>query len=257
MAFSAFMAVLPASVALAQEAGPSVIVLPGSVNANFGSVGPLEPGNVVSSATFEQGVTMWRRGPLFAVAFVDVTVKADTQGYGWNNTMPYLGGAKMVLAGDHGVVQAVVGLAGDARRETPEGVRPAAYVSYWAGWRQPAGNLSYPGSTWATTGVTTAAEPDNWITAAHVDQGVAVKRIGGAALVPFAAATAAFDTRNYVWNNRGSIDAGVKVATQLRGVALDLGIAQRLTHEWKSGKNDAGPVVFFNVWLGWMPRITR
>jgi hypothetical protein len=87
------LSVIPASLAHAQEAAPPVIVLPGSVNANFGSMGPLEPDNVVSSATFEQGVTMWRRGPLFAVAFVDVTVKTDTQGYGWNNTMPYLGGA--------------------------------------------------------------------------------------------------------------------------------------------------------------------
>lgn len=234
-----------------------MIVLPGSMNASFGSVGPLEPGNLLSDVTVEQGVTMWRRGPLFVMGFVDVTMRADSHGLAWNNTLPHVSGAKIVFAGQAGVLQAVAGVAGDLRRETPKGTRPAGYVSYWAGWHTPGGHAQLPGSIWATSGVTTASEPDNWITAAHVEQGVAVKRMGDFSVVPFAALTATTDTRNYVWNNRGSLDAGVKVRTRIGGAAVDLGVAERVTRSWNGRQSDAAPIVFLNVWLGWMPRVSR
>ena len=256
IAGAAFGTLISVSVATAQEA-PPVIVLPGSVNASFGSVGPLEPGNVLGNVTVEQGVTVWRRGPLFVMGFVDLTMRADTQGLAWNNTLPHVSGAKVVLSGHAGVLQAVVGVAGDLRRETPAGTRPAGYVSYWSGWYRSAGEVQLPGSMWATSGVTTASEPDNWITAARVEQGVTVKRIGRLSVVPFAAVSATTDTRDYGWNNRGSLDAGVKLQARIGGAAVDLGVAERITRGWRSRESDAAPVVFVNVWLGWMPRLTR
>lgn len=74
------------------------IAIPGSVNASFGTTGPVEPNNVIGGATFEQGATAWRRGPLFVVGFVDVTLRADTRGYAWNNNLPYLAGGKLMIS---------------------------------------------------------------------------------------------------------------------------------------------------------------
>jgi len=243
--------------ASAQEGLRSSVALPGSVNASFGTVGPLEPGNALGNATFEQGVTAWRRGPLFVIGFVDVTVRADTRGYAWNNTMPYLAGGKVTLAGAGGVLQAVVGIAGDVRQGAASRVSRAAHVSYWAGWQRPISAVAFPGSVWATSGFVTASEPDNWITAAHVEQGVTALRRGGIALVPFAATTVSVDTEHRPWNNRGFVDAGLKVSTRVHGAAIDLGVAQRFTRAWQTGETASAPVVFMNVWLGWMPRLHR
>jgi len=233
------------------------IALPGSVNASFGTAGPLEPNNVIGGATFEQGVTAWRRGPLFVVGFVDLTVRADTRGYAWNNNLPYLAGGKLMISGAHGVVQAVVGVTGDARdRAFLRPVR-AAHVSYWAGWRPSTSARNFPGSVWATSGILTATESDNWITAAHVEQGVTAWQGQKFSLVPFAAGTVTVDSQSHPWNNRGFIDAGVKVSTRVSGVAIDIGAAQRVSRAWESGAASAAPVVFVNVWVGWMPRVNR
>lgn len=252
LALMAVFVVTTIASASAQEV-PHSIALPGSVNASFGTVGPLEPGNTLGSATFEQGVTVWRRGALFVVGFVDVTVRADTRNYSWNNTMPYLAGGKLVVAGRAGVLQAVVGVAGDVRQGTVIRASRAANVNYWAGW-QPSPDVALPGSVWATSGFVTPSEPDNWITAAHVEQGVTVLRRGHVAVVPFAGATASVDTERRTWNNRGFVDAGLKVSTRVYGAAVDFGVAQRVSRAWQSGEVASAPVVFLNVWLGWMPR---
>ncbi len=232
------------------------IALPGSVNASFGTAGPVEPNNVIGGATFEQGVTAWRRGPLFVVGFVDLTLRADTRGYAWNNNLPYLAGGKFVISGAGGVFQAVVGVAGDARASASRPVR-AAHVSYWAGWRSATSNREFPGSVWATSGLLTATESDNWITAAHVEQGVTAWRGKKFSLVPFAAGTVTVDTQNRPWNNRGFVDTGVKVSTRVNGVAVDFGAAQRVSRTWDTGATAAAPVVFVNLWVGWMPRVNR
>lgn len=235
----------------------SPIALPGSINASIGNPGPVEPNNTVGSVTFEQGVTAWRRGPLFVIGFVDLTVRGDTQDYAWNNTMPFRAGGKFMVAGANGVFQAVVGVAGEARQSASYRPTTAAYVSYWAGWQRSRSRLQLPGSVWATSGLVTAAEPGNWITAGHLDQGVTAWRSGNVSLVPFVGTTLSVDTDHYAWNNRGSFDAGVKVSTRVRGTAIDVGVAQRVTREWETGVTDAAPVAFVNLWVGWMPRLNR
>ena len=233
------------------------IALPGSVNASFGTTGPIEPNNVIGAATFEQGVTAWRRGPLFVVGFVDLTLRADTLGYAWNNNLPYLAGGKVMLSGTRGVLQAVVGVAGDARATATRRAVPAAHVSYWAGWRPATPSRDFPGSVWATSGIVTPSEPDNWITAAHAEQGFTAWRAQKFSLVPFAAGTVTVDTQRHAWNNRGFVDTGVKVSTRIHGVAVDVGAAQRVSRSWDSGATAAAPVVFVNLWVGWMPRVNR
>src|SRR5215203_5168608 len=119
--FGGFLfSVLSVATASAQDLR-SPITLPGSLNASFGSTGPLEPGNAIGSATVEQGFTAWRRGPVFVVRFVDVTLRTDTLGYTWNNTMPYVAGGKVVIAGAGGVFNAAVGLSGDRRNSATNG----------------------------------------------------------------------------------------------------------------------------------------
>ena len=233
------------------------ISLPGSVNASFGTTGPLEPGNILAAATVEQGFTAWRKGPLFVVGFVDVTLRTDTLGYAWNNTMPFVAGGKVVVSGAGGVFHAAVGISGDGRKNPTSRVTRAAMLSYWAGWQRSQANLPMPGSVWASSGFVTASEPDNWITAAHVDQGVAAWHGHGVSLVPFAGATFTTDTQNRPWNNRGFVDGGVKLTTRVGTVALDVGVAQRLTRSWSGGATAAAPVVFVNVWAGWMPHLAR
>ncbi len=254
---SAVLVLTSFATATAQDGLGSSVALPGSMNATFGTPGPVEPGNVVASATFEQGVTAWRRGPLFVVGFVDVTVRTDSRGYAWNRTMPYLAGGKVMVAGAGGVFQAVVGIAGDVQQGGTTRVSRAAHVSYWAGWQRPSAGVHFPGSVWATSGFVTASEPDNWITAAHVDQGVAVWRRGGVALVPFAGATVSVDTEQRAWNNRGFVDAGLKASSRIGLATVELGVAHRTTRVWQTGQMTSGPVVLGSVWLGWMPRITR
>jgi len=233
------------------------IALPGSMNASFGTAGPLEPNNTMGGATFEQGVTAWRRGPLFVVGFIDLTLRADTRGYAWNNNMPYLAGGKIMISGRGGVLQGVVGVAGDARATAFRRPVPAAHVSYWAGWQRSTSTVQIPGNAWATSGVLTATEPDNWITSAHLEQGVTAWRGRMFSLVPFAGATATVDTEHRPWNNRGFVDAGVKVSTRVHGVAVDIGAAQRMSRAWESGATASAPVVFVNLWVGWMPRVNR
>jgi len=233
------------------------ITLPGSLNATFGTTGPLEPGNAIGSATVEQGFTAWRRGPVFVVGFVDVTLRADTLGYAWNNTMPLVAGGKVVVSGPRGVFHAAVGVNGDGRKRPTSRVTAAAMLSYWAGWQRSRSQLQLPGSVWASSGFATASEPGNWITTAHLEQGVAAWRRHHLALVPFAGTTVGVDTDNRPWNNRGFVDAGVKVATRLGTVAVDFGVAERVTRTWSTGATAAAPVVFVNVWAGWMPHVSR
>ena len=250
------LVVLSCGFAQAQDLGAS-IALPGSINANFGNPGPVEPNNTVGSVTFEQGVTAWRRGPMFVVGFVDLTARADTQGYAWNNTMPFRAGGKFMVAGASTVFQAVIGVAGEARQNEKYRPTTAAYLSLWSGWQRSRSKVQLPGSVWATSGLVAAAEPNNWITSGHVDQGVTVWRGKYLALVPFAGTTLSVDTKAYPWNNRGSLDGGVKVSTRVGGAAIDIGVAQRVSREWKTGTTAAAPVAFVNLWVGWMPRVTR
>ena len=161
------------------------------------------------------------------------------------------------MSGAGGVLQAVLGVAGDTRQGTTSRVGRAALVSYWAGWPRSSVDLQFPGSVWATSGLVTPSEPDNWITSGHFEQGVSAWRGRGVSLVPFAGTMLSVDTQHRPWNNRGFVDVGLKVSTHVSAAAVDFGVAQRVTRAWESGATATAPVVFVNVWVGWMPRVKR
>jgi hypothetical protein len=256
MFLSALLAVSGAASAQDLNA-PKALLLPGSINGSFGTVGSLEPDNVLGAVTVEQGIQAWRRGPLSLVGFLDVTLRADSKGYRWNNTTPYVAGVKLVAAGSGGVLQAAFGIAGDVRDAEVGGVTPAGYVSFWKGWQPPTRLRQAPGRLWAVTGVMTPRESRNWITTAHLDQGITAATLRGTALVPFVGATGVIDTHGYAWNNRGFVDGGVKLVRNVKTAVVDVGVAQRAVREWKTGATHASPVVFVNFWMGWAPHVVR
>jgi hypothetical protein len=253
---AALIMLLTSAPVSAQElAGPPSVLLPGSLSASIGTVGPLEPGNVLGTATVEQGIELWQHARLGLVAFVDGTVRGDTRQFAWNNTAPALAGIKFVASGHLGVLQLRTGLAGDVRAESR--IVPTAAMTYWSGWQHPTAHMTLPGTTWVSSGIVTASEPHNWITSGHVEQGVTTWRTRSLALVPFTAATATIDSEGRTWNNHGFVDGGVKLVTRVSGASLEVGAAQRLDRAWQTRHMHAEPIVFVNLWVGWTTRIVR
>jgi hypothetical protein len=256
LSFAALMLFMMSPLASAQDMTiPRSMLLPGSLNATVGGVGPLEPGNVLGTLTVEQGIELWRAGSVGLVAFVESTVRGDTRQFVWNNTAPALAGVKFVGTGDFGVLQLRLGLAGDVR--TQSGLTPTASATYWLGWQHPTAHASFPGTTWASSGITTASEPHNWITSGHAEQGVTTWRTGGLTLAPFIGATATVDAEHRPWNNHGFVDSGVKLVTRVKGASVEVGVAQRLNREWQTRRTAAAPIVFINLWVGWATRLLR
>ena len=254
------LAVAP-GIALAQHdpTYPRAVLFPGSLNLSAGTVAPGEPGNVISSVSGEQGVALMRRGPLFVIGFVDVTARHDTDGLAWNRVTPGTGGVKLVAITRAGVIQAALGVSMYARRDSIR-ARKAMFVNYWAGWRGDTGTLhrvlpeTFPGYAFASSGVITAAEPDNWITSLAVQQGATVVRALGVAAIPFVGASASADTAGHNWNNRTYADGGVKFARSVGGGVVETGVARRLEVSHATGRTRSEPMVFVNYWLGWSPR---
>jgi hypothetical protein len=240
----------------AQDLSPNSLLLPGSMNTSIAGVGPLEPGNAVATTTLEQGLGVWRRGSVLVLGVVDAGLQGDTQGFAWNNTAPVMLGGKVVAAGPYGVVQGVVGVAGDLRSSS-QPAAPVAYGTYWASWHAPAARTSFPGRVWVTSGRVTPRERRNWITSAHVEQGVTMWRGRSAALAPFLGATAVLDTEGRAWNQHGFVDAGIKALTRVHGASIELGAAQRIDRSWTTGRTGARPFVFANVWVGWTAHVIR
>ena len=244
---------------------PRSIMFPGSLSISATGGEPTEPGNVTSSTTADQGVTIARRGSVFVVGFVNLSLRADTSGYDWNNTTPYRSGVKLVLLDTHGVFEASVGVMGEnhGRFAAP---RATALLSYWRGWRGDAlsgqGNGlrpdAFPGSAYASSGYVTSREARNWITAVSIEQGATVYSRARFALTPFVRATSGMDEDGRPWNNRSRLDAGVKLSRALSGGVIEAGIARRqsfdrISHHFQ--QRTPSTVAFVNLWMGWTPRV--
>lgn len=250
--------------AFAQDA--PVLQFPGSLNASIGTLTPGERGNVVSSVTTEQGFAPFRKGSLFVVGFADSTVGADTDGLPWNRARRSTVGLKLVSVTRAGVVQAVAGVNAYDRGDGIRASR-AAYVSYWTGWRgyaaassRPTGlPVAFPGHAWASSGLVTAAEPDNWVTSVSVQQGATVFRYRGISVIPFADAGAGMDSAGYNWNNRVHAAAGFKISREVLSGVVEIGVTRRHELDRLSHQSRSGPVVFANLWIGWSPgmRVAR
>ena len=252
---------IPHAASANEPAGPGNVQFPGSLNIAVATGEPSEPGNVTSGGTLSQGVSLVRKGPFFLVGFLDVTVRADTEGYEWNNTLPYRAGMKIVHIDSHGVFEAAAGVMADQRERSLAGVHRTAHVSYWRGWRGDAladshapGLVAFPGNSYAVTGYLTSREANNWITNATIEQGATVYQRKRVAVTPFLRIAASIDSENRPWNNRSRLDSGLKLTGRVLNGVLDGGVARRLT--FNRSVQDATPttVLFVNFWLGWTPR---
>ena len=241
---------------------PRSIMFPGSLGIAATGGEPTEPGNVTSSTTLEQGVTIAHRGSVFVVGFVNLSFRADTVGYDWNNTTPYRSGVKLVLLDSHGVFEASVGVMGEngGRFAAP---RATALLSYWRGWRGDAlsGRANglrpdaFPGSAYATSGYLTSREARNWITAVSIEQGATVYSRARFAITPYVRATSGMDEDGRPWNNRSRLVGGVKLSRALSGGVIEAGVARRQSFDRLSRQWAPSVVAFVNLWMGWTPRV--
>jgi hypothetical protein len=256
------LTILAASaLAAAQDAPatPASLAFPGSVNMTVGNVTPTEPGNVVSLTMLEQGVTVWRHGSTFISGVAQLSIGRDTANYEWNNRRPLTMGVRVSHVLSNSVLQVNFGESVVSDPAMPAIVRPVAYASYWAGWRHAVSGGRFapralPGTFWLTSGVVSALEPHNWVTAASFEQGATVYERGRTALIPYTRFTANADTRGFAWNNRTSVDAGVKVRRTVMGGVVDAGIAARRQYERVGGTSRTAGVAFVELWYGWNPR---
>ena len=77
---------------------------------------------------------------------------------------------------------------------------------------------------------------------------------GRLALIPYTRFSIVGDTRGYSWDNRTSIDAGVKLRRSVMGGSIDAGVAARQQRERMTGATRTAPVAFVELWYGWNPR---
>lgn len=249
------------AVAVAQEtpSTPSSVAFPGSVNMTVGNVTPTERGNVVSLTMLEQGVTVWRHKNTFVSGLAQLSVGRDSDHYAWNNRRPVTLGVRFSQVLSNSVLQLNVGESIVSDTTTSRVMKPVAYASYWAGWRHSLSGGTFrpralPGTFWITSGVVSGLEPDNWVTSASFDQGAMVYEHGRTALIPYTRFTANADTRGSTWNNRTSVDAGLKVRRTVMGGVVDAGVAARRQYERLSGTSRTAGVAFVELWYGWNPR---
>jgi opacity protein-like surface antigen len=248
-----------ASSAAAQEL-PRSTAFPGSFWISTGDVGPAEKDNVVTQAAFEQGITVWERSSWFAIPYLSAGFTADSAGYEWNDRHPFQVGMKLVRRVPGGALQAGGGLMFERDPNSGAERHPTAFVSYWAGWaaegRAQRGSIfrGFPGHLSASSGLMTGRDPDNWMTRIDGHQGVAVLRNRVLSVVPYTAGVVTFDTKRRVWENRVTLDAGVKVVRPFVGGVVEAGVAERRQYTVLTDEVQTAPVVYVNLWVGWNPR---
>jgi hypothetical protein len=169
-------------------------------------------------------------------------------------------GVKLVRRVPGGVVQGGGGVMFERVEGSNDGQHPTAFVNYWAGWTADrrahlgGGLAGFPGHIDASSGLLSGADPENWLTAFSVQQGVALNRGTIASIVPYAGGVLAFDSKRRPWENRATYDLGVKAVRPMPGGIVEAGIAHRRQHQLLLDHVDSGPVAFVNFWIGWNPR---
>jgi hypothetical protein len=238
----------------------SSIAFPGSFWISGGHVGPAEPDNAIAESGFEQGVAAWTHESWFLVPFLGVRFSADAEGHDWNNRRPTTVGVKLVRRVPNGVIQGGGGLLFERNPESGRTRHATVFVSYWAGWtgdrdaHTGGKSTGFPGSINAMSGLLTGRDPDNWVTAVSVQQGIVVHRWRLFSTVPYTGAAATFDSKRRTWENRVSYDAGVKLVRPIVGGVIEAGVAQRRQHYVLTNTGGSSPVAFVNLWIGWDPR---
>ena len=239
---------------------PRSTAFPGSAWVAIGNVGPAEPDNLLGMASFEQGVTAWESGPWFLVPFVGASMGTDSAGYAWNNRHPVQLSVKLVRRVRGGVLQAGGGVLFEHDPATGQQTHGTVFANYWSGWTADRHThrggtfIGFPGHAYASSGLTSGRDPQNWLTALTAQQGVLIFKSQVVSVVPYGAAGLTFDSRRRTWENRLTYDAGIKIVRPLIGGVVEAGVAGRRQHELLTGRVDSGPVAYVNLWVGWNPR---
>jgi hypothetical protein len=111
------------------------LAFPGHLWASSGYITPLERGNWVTTASGEQGVTVFSLARIDVVPYTAVTVVRDSKSLTWNNKTIVDAGLKVQRFVPGGVIEA-----GVARRDERQRIaltsRTAAafFVNFWLGW---------------------------------------------------------------------------------------------------------------------------
>jgi hypothetical protein len=239
---------------------PSSRAFPGSFWLSTGNVGPAERGNVVGQASLEQGATVWQRRDWFAIPFVSAQMTADSAGYEWNDRHPAQVGMKLVWRVPGGAVQGGAGLMFEREPVSGDDRHLSAFVSYWSGWaaeglaQRGSPFRGFPGHLSATSGLMTGRDPQNWMTRIDGQQGIAILRNRVIAAVPYGGGVVTFDSKRRIWENRVTLDAGLKLVRTFVGGVVEAGVAERRQYTVLTGDVSAAPVVYVNLWVGWNPR---
>lgn len=249
-----------AATPLSAQELPQSMAFPGSFWLSAGNVGPAERGNVTAQAALEQGITVWQRGSLFLVPYVGATLSSDSAGYAWNNRHPAQLGAKLVWRIGGGVLQGGGGVMFEREPIAGGDHHPTAFVSYWTGWAAEGsaqrGSMlrGFPGHLAATSGLIAGRDPDNWMTRIDGQQGVAIIRNRMFSIVPYGGGVVTFDSKRRVWENRVTLDGGIKAVRSLVGGVVEAGVAERRQYTVITGDVSNAPVAYVNLWFGWNPR---
>jgi hypothetical protein len=240
--------------------GVGTVQFPGSLNASTATGEPSEPGNVTSTATMTQGVTVVQKGSVFVVGFLDLGLKNDSRGYAWNNGVPMRFGVKLVHIDRHGVLDVAVGAMSEGGHGSTV-VHRTASASYWRGWRgdrfasRVPHVLALPGYTYGSTGFLSSREPGNWTTSMSAEQGVTTLRLRSFDAGPFVRGLVGTDSDRHPWNRRTIVDGGVKVSRRLLSGIVEAGYARRHTVSRLDHVSASSNIAFVNLWLGWTPRV--
>lgn len=256
---AAVLVAVAAGPAFAQS--PDPVSFPGSFWVNTGYPSPLEPGNLLTTSSIEQGLTLLHDGPHSLTPFAALTITHDQQGHDWNNKSVTQIGLRYARAFRNGVVQAGAGYAVERRFRTGSlAAQPVGFAGYWFGWNPALRDSgarrlwsSLPGTSWASVGTQAPAEGQNVIASLYVQQGITVARFGAAALIPFVEHSVTLDSRGRPWNNRLMHGEGLKIRAPLGRAVVEAAALYKHERRWLDDGSAGGLSASVNVWLGWKP----
>ena len=238
---------------------------PGSAWVNSGFVSPLEPGNLLTTYFFEQGITVAARGAHRLAPYAAVSITQDREGLDWNNKAVSQVGLKYSRAFRNGVVQLSAGYAYERRmRSSLTMGQPIGLASYWFGWNRDLPGASsrrvassFPGTSWAAVGNHAPAEGHNVIATLYVQQGVTLASFSRISIIPFVEHTLTMDAAGHSWNNRRIFGEGFKVQVPVGTGVLETAVIYKHERRWRDRQSGDGLTASVNLWYGWNPSKTH
>jgi hypothetical protein len=235
------------------------VALPGELATTSGNLSAYETGNFVAESYAEQRamiLSVWN--DTFTVTpYVGADFLLDTAGYNWNNKVSPSFGFKFNKKVHVGVLTAGIGYMYENRFRNASGFKPTGgrtdFLTDWFGWNDVTDRDNrFPGSTWAIVGHYSPVESGNLMERGHVQQGFVVKRFGATALVPYAEATLAHDSKRFDWENIAVLGTGLKVGVPTgHEIYSEIGVGYLHETRLISNRTATGMKVFVDISYSW------